>query len=103
MSASKRLVQIQTHQTYVPAVEMHNATVSSSMRCLPIARSDEPDQICGVAQRIGYTGMHGHDLAIYRLKVKESTARRKTLAEVFVVKDGMFTVYKDWYRDKEMH
>jgi len=96
----KKVVPIQTSQTYIPAVAMHQATVSSSMRYLPIARADEPNQICGVAQRIGYTGMHDDDLAIYRLKVKEKTALRRTLADIFVMKDGMFTVYENRCRDQ---
>jgi hypothetical protein len=56
-------------------------------------------KVCSVAQRIGYTGMHDDDLAIYRLKVKEKAVLRRTLADIFVVKDGMFTVYNDLSRD----
>ena len=101
MSVSeKEVAPTESRKTYIPAVAMHQATVSSSMRCLPIARADKPNQVCGVAQRIGYTGMHDDDLAIYRLKVKEKTALRRTLADIFVMKDGMFTVYEDRCRDQ---
>jgi hypothetical protein len=92
----------QTHQVYIPALAISCATFRSSWNRLQVARADEPNVICGIAQRIGYTGTSDHDLAIYRLKVKgevkgeEGRNIRRTMAAPFVLEDGVFKEYEKW-------
>lgn len=96
----KNRMEEQTHQIYVPVEAIQCATIRSSWNRLPVAWADEPDTICGLAHRIGYTGTSDHDLAIYRLKVKgrdeRSKNKRRTLAALFVLEDGVFQLYEQW-------
>ena len=90
----------QTHQIYVPVEAIQCATIHSSWNRLLIAWADESGTICGFAHRIGYTGTSDQDLAIYRLKVKgrdeRSKNKRRTLAALFVLEDGIFQPYEQW-------
>src|SRR5260221_12514794 len=90
----------QAHQVYIPALAIRCATFRSSYNRLPVAWSDEPNVICGIAQRIGYTGTSDHDLAIYRLKVKskgeEGRNIKRTLSAPFVLQNGAFEEYAKW-------
>lgn len=90
----------QAHQVYIPALAIRCATFRSSCNRLLVAWADEPNVICGIAQRIGYTGTSDHDLAIYLLKVKskgeEGRNIRRTLSAPFVLQDGVFEEYAKW-------
>ena len=85
-----------TEQMYVPA----SIPFEQSQRKVPIALSERPDQVCGVAQRVGRTGTRESDPAIYRLKLKTSLASFKSavLPGFFVLERGVFIPYEQWRR-----
>ena len=82
---------------YVPAIATKQITARHTMGRVPIAEQGAPQCICGVAKRIGYTGPHDSDLAIYRLKVKAHTSdNATTLPTLYVVDGGLFVDYDEW-------
>lgn len=90
----ERLVQ----QIFVPTPPIQRITTRQTMGKVQIAPLKQPDCICGIAQRVGYTGKGNEDLATYRLKIK--TERSKTfvtLPSVFVVENGIFVDYDTWF------
>ncbi len=89
-------------ETYRPAVPITQITARHTMGRVLIALADKPEQVCGVARRIGYTGTHDNDLAIYRLKVREhESANAMTLSTLFVVDGGLFVDYNVWQKKRE--
>ncbi len=83
--------------TYVPAVAITHVTLRHSLQKIPVVIAGQPERICGMAQRIGYTGNGGDDLAIYRLKVRAgSDLPTITLPGFFVIEDGIFKDYERW-------
>ena len=98
----KHHLQAPTQQTYVPAVVLSQFTLKHSLQKLPVAVKGALDHICGVAQRVGYTGNSDDDLAVYRLKVKiGKNLSTITLPGFFVVEDGIFQDYEQWCRNRE--
>ena len=96
-------LQAQSQQTYVPALVLSQFTLKHSLQKFPVAVKGATDHICGTAQRVGYTGNSGDDLAIYRLKVKlGKNFSTITLPGFFVVEDGVFINYEQWCRNREM-
>ncbi len=88
--------------TYMPAVSISQITARHTMGRVLVAMVDAPEQVCGVARRIGYTGRHDDDLAIYRLKVKEDARNNTTtLPTLFVVDGGLFVDYEQWHQEHE--
>jgi hypothetical protein len=88
--------QVSPQQTYLPAVIPIVGTFKHSLRKIMLATLEVPDQVCGVAVRVGYTGTRETDLAIYRLRVRQSPQRQAvTLPSFFVLKDGVFLVYQN--------
>jgi hypothetical protein len=84
-------------QTYIPYIAMMSATLRGSLRRLEVAAMSAPEQICGTAQRVGYTGNQLQDLAIYRLKVKGSNGcSQVTLPGFYVIENGAFVEYEQW-------
>jgi len=84
-------------ETYRPFVAIVQITALHTMGRVAIALADKPDCVCGMARRIGYTGMRDNDLAIYRLKVKEhANANAIMLPTLFVVDEGLFVEYEVW-------
>ena len=83
-------------QTYVLA----SIPFEQTQRKVPFAIRERPDQICGVAQRVGRVGPRESDPPIYRLKLKTSMARFKTavLTGFFVLERGVFIPYEKWLR-----
>ncbi|HTI13053.1 MAG TPA: hypothetical protein VL461_00585 [Dictyobacter sp.] len=82
---------------YIPAVSILRATLRYSANKLPVATMNTPDQICGEARRIGYTGKQAHDLALYRLKVRPGKgASTITLPGLYILDDGLFQDYEQW-------
>ena len=95
-------VQAHAHRTYVPAVSILRATYRKSWNKIPVATTDAPGQICGIAIRVGYTGRLDQDLAIYRLKVRAGqTLPVLTIPGFFVIDQGMFIDYDHWLNNKE--
>ena len=85
-----------TEQTYIAAVGPADAAFMQSLRKVPLATSEQPDHICGVAQRVGYTGTSARDRPVYRLKLKTRLASFKTsvLPGFFVLEQGIFVPYE---------
>ncbi len=89
-------------ETYRPVVPIVQITARHTMGRILVALADKPEQVCGVARRIGYTGTHDNDLAIYRLKVKECAEdNATTLSTLFVVDGGLFVDYNIWQKKRE--
>jgi hypothetical protein len=87
-------------QIFVPAPPIQRITSKQTMGKVQVAPLKQPDTICGIARRVGYTGKGNEDLATYRLKIK--TERSKmfvTLPSVFVVENGVFLDYEAWHSD----
>lgn len=90
-------------ETYIPVCAIERITAKHLMGRVPIAQVDKPEKVCGVARRIGYTGTHDYDLAIYRLKVKEhEKSDAIMLPTLFVVDGGSFVDYDEWQRKKNV-
>lgn len=95
-------VQAQFQHMYIPAVTLPQFTLKHSLQKIPVAIKGAIDDICGTAQRVGYTGSKDEDLAVYRLKVKlGKNLTTITLPGFFVVEDGIFTNYEQWCRNRE--
>ena len=95
-------VQAQSQFMYIPAVALPQFTLKHSLQRIPIALKGALDDICGTAQRVGYTGSKDEDLAVYRLKVKVGkNPTTITLPGFFVVENGTFTNYEQWCRNRE--
>ncbi|HLI89221.1 MAG TPA: hypothetical protein VKV37_11075 [Ktedonobacteraceae bacterium] len=93
-------LQIPKQVVFVPVVPVDCITTRHTLSRLPVAMQGEPECICGVARRIGYTGSGAGDLAIYRVKIK--TDKQKgfvTIPKLFIVKDGVFQDYDQWKRE----
>ena len=87
-----------TEQTYIPA----SIPFEQSQRKVPFATRENPDDICGMAVRIGWAGTGESDPPIYRLKLKTSLASLKTtvLPGFFVLKQGVFIPCEQWRRHR---
>lgn len=89
-------------QSYIPMTNVTNITTKHTLGKLSVALSDTPDETCGIARRIGYTGKCETDLAIYRLKVKSGPKYAVvTLPQLFVVTEGRFVEYDLWCVDQK--
>jgi hypothetical protein len=89
--------------TYIPAVAVTQVTLRHSLQKIPVAIPGQPDRICGMAQRIGYTGNSDDDLAIYRLKIKAGEALPTiTLPGFFVIDGGIFKDYEQWCANRKI-
>ncbi len=87
---------------YIPAVPITRATMKHSWHRLPVATSAAPEQICGEARRIGYTGKSASDLALYRLKIKMGHGLpTTTLPGLYIIDDGVFQDYEQWQQVTE--
>ena len=81
---------------YIPAIAIQRATLRHSISRLAVATRNAPDQICGEARRVGYTGKTEHDFALYRLKIKTGHGQTITLPGFYIVEDGIFLDYEQW-------
>ncbi len=89
-------------ETYIPVVSIAQITARHTLGRILVALADKPECVCGIARRIGYTGKHATDLAIYRLKVKEHVNdNATTLSSLFVVDGGLFVDYQVWQKKRE--
>ncbi len=88
-------------ETYRPAVAVAQITARHTMGRIAIVLANNPEYVCGVARRVGYTGSHDNDLAIYRLKVKQHANENATmLPTLFVVDEGLFIDYNEWQKKR---
>ena len=60
---------------YRPGLVRIPGTVKHSLRIVPIALFATPEDVCGMARRVGYTGPLETYLAIYRIKLKRRPER----------------------------
>lgn len=89
-------------ETYLPAMPITQITARHTMGRIAITSVDNPGSVCGMARRVGYTGTHDTDLAIYRLKIKEhSNANAIMLPTLFVVDEGLFVDYTVWQKKQQ--
>ena len=95
--SQEELPAMATEQTYIAAACPADAPFTQSQRNIPLATSDRPDHICGIAQRVGYTDTRASDRPLYRLKLKKSLASFKTavLPGFFVLEQGIFVPYEE--------
>jgi hypothetical protein len=85
------------HNTYIPTIAIERATLKYSSSKLPVSTIRQPEQICGEARRIGYTGTQDHDLALYRIKIKKGQGYPSmTLPGLYIITDGIFQDYEQW-------
>jgi len=87
---------------YVPAINIRTATFRHSLSRVQVASINAPGHVCGVAQRVGYTGSQDQDLAIYRLKIKTDNHLATMLPGFFVIKEGVFLDYEQWCQNKDV-
>ncbi len=81
--------------TYMPARVPPVGTREHSLRKYLLAMRETPDRICGLAQRVGYTGSKETDFALYRLKAKSSPELPAiTFSGFFILENGIFRAYE---------
>ena len=80
---------IQAQHSYIPAIDVD---APDFLKKLPIARSHAPKRSCGTAHRVGHTSADDDAQPIYRLKIREKTARWQsiTLPGFFVLENNRF-------------
>ena len=87
---------------YIPLFALLDATFKHSLAKIQVVAIHAPDQICGIAQRVGYTGNRENDFAMYRLKVRGGNERSTvTLPGFFVIHNGIFIDYESWCKSQE--
>ncbi|HYK84718.1 MAG TPA: hypothetical protein VEV19_05085 [Ktedonobacteraceae bacterium] len=87
---------------YIPLFSMLDATFKHSLAKIQVAAMHAPEHICGIAQRVGYTGNQESDLAMYRLKVRSDNERSTvTLPGFFVIHNGVFLDYESWCKSQK--
>lgn len=87
---------------YVPAIGLVRATLKHSWGRIAVATALTPDQLCGAARRIGYTGRRDDDLALYRLKIKLGNGLPTvTLPGIYIIDNGIFVDYDQWQQEGE--
>lgn len=79
--------------TYIPAIAIQHATLKHSWNKVPVATIAAPEQVCGEARRIGYTGKLDSDSALYRLKIKQGLPT-VTLPGLYIIENGIFQEYE---------
>ncbi len=93
----KERMSLSYQHTYIPSVAIVRATLKYSSNKLPVSTLSNPEQICGEARRIGYTGKLDSDLALYRLKIKMGKEHPTfTLPGLYIIEDGVFQDYEEW-------
>jgi hypothetical protein len=86
-----KIVQM-TEQVYIP---VNIDTLSDSLyllKTIPLAVQSNPNQVCGVARRVGYIYRANVKQPMYRLKLRQSLASKKTatLPGFYILVNGVF-------------
>jgi hypothetical protein len=90
---------LERQHIYIPAIAITRATLKHSWNKLPVATTTAPEQVCGEARRIGYTGKGENDLALYRLKIRPGHGLSTvTLPGIYIIENALFQDYEDWKR-----
>ncbi|MEO9057469.1 MAG: hypothetical protein ABI396_04775 [Ktedonobacteraceae bacterium] len=89
----KNLKHPQTQYIFIPA---YTDVLPESMRRLPIVTQVAPDQICGVAHRVGWVGEGSSRQAIYRLKLRLEFASYGTaiLPGFYILENDIFVEHR---------
>ncbi len=86
-----------TERQYIPVIKdgALELTKARSRKVLSITYADVPEERCGSALRIGYTGTQDNDKAIYRLKVIGKGKKFFTLPLLYILEGGIFVRYEE--------
>jgi len=86
----------QVTAVYIPATSSTHADSIYLQKTIPLALQSNPEQICGVAHRIGFVHISGYKHPIYRLKLRENRAGKKTatLAGFYILENGIFVEHE---------
>lgn len=92
----------QTQQKYLPAYE---DVLPEAKRWFPIVAQSLPEQICGVAHRIGWIGEGSRMQAVYRLKLRSHLANygTATLPDFFILENNVFVEYVPFGEPESKH
>jgi hypothetical protein len=97
-----RKLLLPSQHTYVPVIAITRATLKHSWGRIGVATAAMPDQLCGEARRIGYTGKGDDDLALYRLKIKLGGGLPTvTLPGLYIIESNRFVDYELWSQEHE--
>ena len=82
-------------QRYVPAETDLPGEILSLRRRFPIALKNVPEQICGIAYRVGWTSKMKRNQALFRLRLNMDHANygTATLPNLYILEDGIFVEY----------
>ena len=70
---------------------------------IPIATQSDPEKMCGIARRIGYSGSSQNAFALYRLKLYTPRPTiMETLPGYFVLEQGVFRDYTQLEHSKSV-
>ena len=84
-------------QSYIPILLDTSSSQELAPSKTPIATHSAPEQICGMARRIGYTASSRNAFALYRIKAQvDHKNSYVTLPSIFVLVDGIFLDYQEW-------
>jgi|SRR5579859_839936 len=98
MSTGTHHLSYNTNQVYVLFRDPHRAVKRTIYRHPFIACQQTPDHKCGKALHVGFTQHEG--LPMYRLFIYEdgkTTRRGKLLTDWFVLEQGVFRTYDQWF------
>ena len=81
-----------TEQVYIPIIVNTPSDHLYLLKTIPLAAQSNPNQVCGVAHRVGYTYIAGMKQPMYRLKLRQSLAGKKTatLPGFYILVNGVF-------------
>lgn len=85
-------IQQQYQKVNIPATVEAPSALQHLKSSIPLALQETPNQICGIARRVGWKQEAGSDEAIYRLKLKVSLLglSNATIPGFFVLEGGAF-------------
>jgi hypothetical protein len=88
-------VRQQYQNVYVPATAETSSPSKLPKSSILLALQERPDQICGIAQRVGCTNEANYEQVIYRLKLKAHLVGffNTTIPGFFVLENGVFLQY----------
>lgn len=80
---------------YVPAVTDKASEITPLIRRFPIAAQDSPDEVCGIAYRVGWVGQPNDNRMLYRLRLSPRLASygTATFPGFYLLEKGGFVEY----------
>src|SRR5437764_4424324 len=88
-------VRQQYQNVYIPAMTETSSPSKLPKSSILLALQERPDQVCGIAHRVGCTNEANNEQVIYRLKLKAKLVgfSNTTIPGFFVLKNGVFVQY----------